>query len=203
MDDAANRPFSRRTFLIERRFQLKYTSIMVIVGLLITFCFGGLMYRAHLQAMEVLGLPNSFERVVINTYDHDVFFVVIGIALLMSAALAVFGVLVTHRIAGPVYIIGRYVQELGEGQFPVMRPLRRADELRDFFRAFQEAVDQIRSRDASDVATLDSALAQLEGFCARTPEAAAALGATLVSLKTVRDRKRAALTAASPTPAVA
>jgi hypothetical protein len=201
MDAQAARPYSRRTFLVDRAFQLKYTAIMVGVGATITLIFGMMMYQAHVDATQLMGLPDSAQQLIISRYDERLMYIVAGIAVAMSSALAIFGVLVTHRVAGPVYIIGRYVQTLGEGQFPVMRPLRRADELKSFFRLFQEAVDQIRSRESSDLAALDAALGQLEGFCARTPDAAGALGTALVNLKSVRDRKRAALNAANPTPA--
>ncbi len=203
MDGPAARPYSRRNFLVDRAFQLKYTAIMVVVGAAITVLFGAMMYQAHVDATQMMGLPDKFQQVVISRYDNRLLYIVAAIAVVMSCALAVFGVLVTHRVAGPVYIIGRYLQTLGDGQFPAMRPLRQGDELKDFFRLFQETVDQIRSRESSDVATLDSALAQLEGYCARTPDAAGALGATLVGLKGLRDRKRAALSASSPAPAAA
>jgi hypothetical protein len=203
MDAQAARHYSRRTFLVDRSFQLKYTAIMVGVGATITLIFGMMMYQAHVDATRLMGLPDATQQLVISRYDERLLYIVMGIAAAMGSALAIFGVLVTHRIAGPIYIIGRYVQTLGDGQFPVMRPLRQGDELKAFFRTFQEAVDQIRGRESSEVAALDSALSQLEGYCARTPDAAGTLGTALVNLKSVRDRKRAALDAANPTPGAA
>jgi hypothetical protein len=205
MATPATRPtYTRRTFLVDRHFQLKYTAILMVVGASLTVLFGAMMYQAHVDATQMMGLPDKFGAMVVSRYDQRQLWIVAVVAVVMSFALALFGILVTHRVAGPLYIMGRYIRTLGEGSFPQMRPLRHNDELKDFFRGFQESVDQMRSREAADVAALDAALAQLEGYCARTPDAGGALGATLVSLKSLRDRKQAALAAgstAAPAPA--
>jgi hypothetical protein len=106
-------------------------------------------------------------------------------ALLMGAALSLFGVLITHRVAGPVYVITHYIQILSSGRYPIMRPLRKTDELRPFFERFQEAVEAMRRREAEEARSLDAAVAALSAV-ATTAEATASLDA----LKALRDRKR-------------
>ena len=183
--------YKRRTYLVDRGFQLKYTGILMVVGAAITALFGTMMYQAQVAATEMMNLPQAYKDVVTNDYDSHLIYIVAGIAVVMTLSLALFGVLITLRVAGPLYIIGRYVKALGDGQFPELRPLRRRDELKDFFASFRDAVEQMRARDTADLASLDQALDQLERFCASSPEAAQQLGAALVNLKAMRDRKRA------------
>jgi hypothetical protein len=185
--------YKRRTYLVDRTFQLKYTGILMVVGAAITALFGTMMYQAHVAATEMMGLPDTFKQVVTKSYDDRLLYMVGGIALVMTLSLALFGVLVTHRVAGPLYIMARYVRQLGEGQWPVIRPLRKNDELKQFFTGFQESVELMRSRDAGDLATVQAALSQLEKFCAASPQAAQELGSALVTLKALRDRKEHAL----------
>lgn len=199
---AAAAPYKRRTYLVDRGFQLKYTAILVVVGAAITGLFGTMMYQAHVAATEMMGLPDKFHEIVTKSYDDRLLYMVAAIAVVMTLSLALFGVLITHRVAGPVYIIGRYIKILGEGRFPELRPLRKNDELKDFFSSFREALENLRSRDAADLASLDQALDQLERFCASSPDAAKQLNTALVNLKGIRDRKRAAHEATvAPAPA--
>jgi len=149
------------------------------------------MYQAQVATTEMMNLPQAYLDQVSKNYDNHLMYIVAGIAAVMTLSLALFGVLITHRVAGPLYIIGRYVKALGDGQFPELRPLRRRDELKDFFSSFRDAVEQMRARDTADLAAIEQALAELERFCAASPEAAQQLGAALVNLKAMRDRKRA------------
>ena len=43
------------------------------------------------------------------------------LALAAAVGLAVWGLIVTHRISGPLYIVARYLGVLGSGRYPDMR----------------------------------------------------------------------------------
>src|SRR5690349_1316430 len=92
----------RRTWVVDRRFQYKYTAMLAVVGAIISLIFGSLMYLAHRDALiDVVGseaLPPQ-----IAEQNATLIWLMIGITVLMGAALALFGLLVTHRVAGPVY----------------------------------------------------------------------------------------------------
>lgn len=151
----------RRTYLIDRGFQLKYTVILILVGFAISLLFGALMYQAHVDATALMDLPNPYREVVASS-DRMLLWLVIGIAVIMAAALGLFGILVTHKVAGPIYVLSHYVGVLGEGRYPAMRPLRKHDELKEFFERFRVAVDQMRSRDRDEGGALREAAKKLE-----------------------------------------
>src|SRR5712664_2103164 len=44
----------------------------------------------------------------------------------MSSALGLIGILITHRVAGPLYVMFSYVNTLAEGRYPTFRSLRRS-----------------------------------------------------------------------------
>jgi HAMP domain-containing protein len=52
----------------------------------------------------------------------------------------------THRISGPIYVISNYIREIIEGRLPSMRPIRRGDELQDFYNLFTQMVESLRER---------------------------------------------------------
>lgn len=185
---AAPRPspqrLGRRTWVVDRRFQYKYTALLAVVGALISMVFGTMMYLAHRTAVaELVGADTVPER--ISTQTQTLLWLLVGITVLMGAALALFGLLVTHRVAGPVYVMSHYVSVLARGRYPIMRPLRKSDELKDFFERFQGAIEAMRTREATEANELAQVVAALEPL-AQTAEAQQALQ----TLRNLEQRKR-------------
>ena len=117
-----------------------------------------------------------------------------GIAVLLAAALGLLGVVITHRVAGPIFVMGHYLSVLSQGRFPRMRTLRRSDELRAFFRVFIEAVEAMKKREAQHVAVLEEALVRMRPLAARSPELQPAVRA----LEEAAAERRLALAADDP-----
>ena len=105
-----------------------------------------------------------------------------------SVALGLFGLVFTHRVAGPVHVMNLYVEALAAGHYPRLRPLRKYDELKKFFDRFSQAVERIRDREADEAQTLGQALSAFQPL-ATTEEARAALKA----LEELHLRKREAV----------
>lgn len=48
----------------------------------------------------------------------------------------------THKIAGPLYVMQKYMNELKNGRNPTIRPLRKRDELKAFYDDFTKLIDK-------------------------------------------------------------
>jgi len=195
-DLAAPRPSSgspRRHFLIDRGFQLKYAVVMAAAGLAVAAVFGLWLHQAHVQAISLLS-PDGETRALIERSDTLLLGAFAGIALLLAAALGLLGVVITHRVAGPVFVMGHYLSVLAQGRFPRMRTLRRSDELRSFFAVFIQAVEAMKKREARHVAVLEDALARMRTAVARSPELVGAVQA----LEAAAMERRLALAADDP-----
>ncbi|MGB8929849.1 MAG: hypothetical protein WCC48_01220, partial [Anaeromyxobacteraceae bacterium] len=166
---------ARRVVLVDRGFQLKYALLMAGAGVLVALVFGLWLHQAHAQALEVAGLDPDLRRELVRG-DRQLLVAFAGIAALLALALGLLGVVMTHRVSGPVAVIGHYVTVLARGAFPRMRPLRRTDELRSFFKVFMDAVGQMKAREARHVELLEATLAAMQGALPRAPELAAAIG---------------------------
>jgi nitrogen fixation/metabolism regulation signal transduction histidine kinase len=68
-------------------------------------------------------------------------------------------VVVTHRVAGPVYKLRRHLLELGEGNLQDPGSLRRGDELGELFRVYGEALAKLRARRRRQLELVERALA--------------------------------------------
>ncbi|MDH7554368.1 MAG: hypothetical protein QHH74_12000 [Spirochaetota bacterium] len=63
----------------------------------------------------------------------------IGITIFQAVLLFVYGVYLTHKIAGPVYVMRQYLKEIHQGKTPQFRQLRKGDLLTDFYDDFVKA----------------------------------------------------------------
>jgi nitrogen fixation/metabolism regulation signal transduction histidine kinase len=77
-------------------------------------------------------------------------------------AIFLVGIVVTHKIAGPVHKMKRHLREVSDGQLKVPGGLRKGDELVDFFETFNTMVKSLRARQEREIALLDSAISRLE-----------------------------------------
>jgi len=91
-----------------------------------------------------------------------------AVLLLLVVGIGIAGILVTHKVAGPIYKMKRQIREVGEGKLKIPVKLRKGDELVDFFEAFNDMVVNWRKRQEDEIALLDAAMAQLEGKAAAT-----------------------------------
>jgi nitrogen fixation/metabolism regulation signal transduction histidine kinase len=102
--------------------------------------------------------------------------VIASALLLLVLAVGVAGVVVTHKVAGPVFKMKRLLGELAKGHFRVVARLRKGDELQYFFDAFNDAADQLRRRQEDEINQIDAVLerlreADVEGDVAQVPVA--------------------------------
>jgi hypothetical protein len=183
MANAPSHP-GRRTYLIDRGFQLKYSVFLGAVGGVVSLLFGGMVYLAHQDAFRMVREGTALAA-ELDQARMTLVWLTLGTAVLMTGSLALFGILLTHRVAGPIYVMNHYLGVISTGRFPKMRPLRKNDELKHFFDGLQSTVEFLRSREVSDAELLEQALAGLNSGSA-SPEA-------VTKLKTLRDQKVASV----------
>ena len=188
----------RRTYLVDRRFQLKLIFQLVAWGAVIAGLFGLWIWQAHEHAAETLARSGVASAMVERT-DRQLLWTVVGIALLSAIALGLLGFIVGHRVAGPLHVVGLQLQALAKGQFPRRRSLRRGDELKAFFSEFLDTVDSLRDRELRHTEMLEGVLTRMEAAAQRAPE----LNPAIASLREEVRARREALAEAGLTGATA
>lgn len=83
--------------------------------------------------------------------------------LLLVIGMGMAGIVVTHKIAGPIFKMKRQIRAVGEGNLSIPHKLRKGDELVDFFEAFHDMVVALRAHQAEEIQKLDKAIAAIEG----------------------------------------
>ena len=101
----------RRTIpIVDARFQWKYTLLIMALGVGVTAVMGGLLYRAHMDNTRLLDLDGNaiLQEQVIRGDQIFLLYLILSVVL-MAMVLAIWGLIVTHRISGPLYLVARYL----------------------------------------------------------------------------------------------
>jgi methyl-accepting chemotaxis protein len=188
-----------RNYLLVPAFQLKYTAMVVGVTLIVAGVLGIQAYRystgqtqmVTINMMEAKGsavddrFVKDLERYSQDA-DRKVAAGIISGVLLMAIALGITGILVTHRLVGPVFRLKGWVREVKDGRLRIdTGRLRKHDELQDLFESFHDMVVSWRAIQEREIAQLDAAID--EARTAGIPDSA------IGTLTATRDRMRSKL----------
>ncbi len=91
-----------------------------------------------------------------------------GAFALLVVLIGVAGIVVTHRVAGPIFKMRINLRAVAEGRLRVPTPLRKGDELVDFFEAYRTMVISLRERQEVEIGKLTRAITTLEPKAGRS-----------------------------------
>lgn len=156
-----------RNYLLDARFQLKYTSYVVIVTLLVASALGYLAYEESRAQTEMLSISWAMEDPSATTdyiqeraaeYDRNMLLAIVGGVLLLTVALGLTGILVTHRVVGPAYKLKLLMQHVADGHLNLKGRLRKGDELQDVFLVFEQMIEKQRKNQREEIDLLARAI---------------------------------------------
>jgi len=186
-------PRKLRNYLLEPRFQLKYTGMVVGVTLFVAAVLGQQAYKYSAGQTELLNIKLMEERgssadaqfiADLERYaqeaDRKVALAIMAGIGVLTLALALTGIVVTHRLVGPAYRLRQLLRQISDGSLKPVGSLRKHDELRDVFVSFQEMVQSLRAAREQELAQLEQAL--------EAAQASGASEAALEPLRALRDR---------------
>jgi hypothetical protein len=188
-------------YLLNKSLQLRYVVLVTAMSTLIAGVLGFLIWRqetyasakilAAFNASAFASDPELRSEIVdrLTTYDTGLVqtmgLAAIGLILGLSAYLIV----MTHKVAGPLYKVGIYFDKMADGRLGPVWPLRRGDMLVDFYDTFRRAHEALRARHVEGNAAIGRFLAA----CDAVGVAGGPLGAVLDELRTHHDERAAAL----------
>lgn len=186
-----------RNYLLDRPFQLKYTGMVVAVAGLLSLVLGTLEYRASKETSDVILAQSladpmysepSLRRALEADFKANDRKVILRLAItlgLMTVLLGLTGIVITHKVVGPVYKMKFLFREVIKGKLKLAGRLRKGDELQSFFDVYALMIETLRQRQVAEIAQIDAVIAEAE--------AGGMTGPTLTKLKQVRDEMQASL----------
>jgi hypothetical protein len=145
----------RRKYLIRTAFQCRYAvtiaALVFAVSCIMTIVLYGVLHQqARLRTMH----PSIYVAEVPAVVWLS------GLAFAAACALGVglWCIIATHRVCGPIYVMEGFLRQVAAGHLPPLRPLRRKDELQDFYKVFCDAIQSLQATRQQELATLTAAL---------------------------------------------
>ena len=162
-----------KNYLIDRRFQLKYTGMVLLVTVSVAGGLGYVAYgfsqgqtealTAHIAAQPDLDPDTATDlEEFAQQEDRKIRNAILAGVLLLTLALGFTGIIVTHRVVGPAYRMRRLFQHVGDGKIEITTGIRKGDELQELYHSFAEMVEALRDQRGEEIAQLEETLIKME-----------------------------------------
>lgn len=157
----AQKRIKRKRYVIAVKFQLKYV-LYILAVLYIGAAIAG--YTVYYTTWVILGekLANVYPRGRLVYIFHAANMVLLIRLLLITPIFIIIGVIFSHRIAGPVYRIGKYIDSLVQGNYSQGLTLRKKDELKDLAAKMTQLCYKLRGDKEKRDKLLDGLVRSLE-----------------------------------------
>jgi hypothetical protein len=185
---APKTPYKRKlsNYLLDKRLQLRYVLFVTILSGIIAGALGYLIYSQSATASDSLARAMDdplFAEVKataiaeLHSEDRILVYKMIGLGVGLIVILSAYLVIMTHKVAGPLYKVSMYFDRMAQGRLGNVTALRKGDMLQDFFGNFREMHEAVRKRMQTDVITLEGAVHALRSKAGGDPRMADALDA--------------------------
>ncbi len=137
--------FIRKHYFIAPGFQLRYIRVILSV----MFGVGALAaYTVYYQTMILFGekLSNVYPQGRLVAIVKSINIQILFSLLLITPLLIVIGIFLSHRIAGPIYRMERFLGALSKGDLVNRVTLRKKDELKSLADGLNMVIDSLRDR---------------------------------------------------------
>ncbi len=117
------------------------------------------------QEAKLVAQAESLKRetAALQAFQSRMMLTLVAVFVLLVAGIFIAGIVVTHKVAGPIFKMKRLIRDVGDGHLRIPGKLRKGDELVHFFDTFDRMVRNLRSRQEEEIDKLDRAISLLEG----------------------------------------
>lgn len=159
------RPYQRRlsNYLLNKSLQLRYVGFVTVLSALLCGGLGYLIWQqenlASTQILEAVGdtLCEGMDEQQcrelgaaldddLTRQDNNLILQMGGVGVGLVLVLFLYLLVMTHKVAGPLYKVSLYFEKIAQGRMGPVYPLRKGDMLQDFYEKFSEMHEAVRSR---------------------------------------------------------
>lgn len=141
-----------KNYLLNPKMQLRITIYFMVLGLAI---WGFMLALLHNQTQEVQSILANTSEIAIATQSEiseilgDILKVASAFFLISLISAFVYGVIVSHRIAGPMFAATQLTKELRNGNYKARRQIRPYDELSPVIEELNQLAEDLEKRHPS------------------------------------------------------
>jgi methyl-accepting chemotaxis protein len=135
--------FRRKRYLINKSVQPRYMTMIVLIVTFFSVLTGWVIYLTTWVAIieKIQGEPNLnqiLSEIATLITLRSLFVILAGVVVSMIIAL-----LISHRIAGPMFRLKKTLEEIGKGIIPKKVTLRKKDEFKELSDALNSVIEKI------------------------------------------------------------
>jgi hypothetical protein len=162
-------------YLLDKKLQLRYVLLVAMLSALIAGALGYMIYDQRRTASESIerdlqaltqadASHQEFQDQVASGLESDdqaLVYKMIAVGFGLVVILSAYLVIMTHKVAGPLFKVSMYFDHMADGRLGAVTPLRRGDMLQDFFGDFKAMHESLRTRAQADADVMERAVAAL------------------------------------------
>jgi methyl-accepting chemotaxis protein len=118
---------------------------------------------AQKKSLEVQKKRLAQDARALKSFHRSLLWSLVGLLTALVLGIGLVGIVVTHKVAGPIFKMKRHLREVARGNLEVPWGLRKGDELVDFFEAFRDMIHALRDQRKQEIEVIDQCLSGLAG----------------------------------------
>lgn len=155
MDSYNENQKKRKILLINPRFQITFMAYMLVMAALtigVFFVANSYFFWHFKQIGKELSLPadHVFFQFLFEQ-EHTMNLVFLITSAVSSVFLILGGLVLSHRVAGPIYRITRHMKDYAEGKHPGPARFRDGDFFLELADAFNEHIETVKEREGHKI----------------------------------------------------
>lgn len=136
--------YRRKRYLIATKFQLRYTGLILMLVFLTGILCSYVVYYTMMLGMGDK-LANVYPQGRLISIVRDVNLRLFLSLILVAPFVVIIGIFASHKIAGPIYRIERFLDGMAAGDFSSTLTLRRRDELISLANGINRVLDSLKN----------------------------------------------------------
>ena len=148
-------------YLLDKKLQLRYVIFVTILSAMISGSLGYLIWQQEVDASQTIrdqvtatsgadgGYDADLQAAVsehLESDDDSLVLIMVSAGVGLVVVLSLYLIVMTHKVAGPLYKVTLYFEKMSKGRLDQVWPLRKGDMLQDFFEKFRTMHIAVRAR---------------------------------------------------------
>lgn len=101
--------------------------------------------QAFKENLKITKMINDNHELIMKNSRIVLYFLIV-MTVIQTAIIFFQFIFFSHKISGPIHVMTNHLRELRKGNTPSFRPLRKNDELRDFYQEFRETIEMLAKK---------------------------------------------------------
>jgi sensor histidine kinase YesM len=154
--------YRRRNFLINKPFQLKFSFYVVSWIFVLSIIFPIIIYNIYDFLFKYLALdPQGPQIAIVQETRRNILLQLGTLQLVFFIFIFVLSIFISHRIAGPLYKLGKVMKEAKDGRLEAVK-FRSKDYFPELAETFSDLALNLKQKHLNTIQTLTQTLSQVQ-----------------------------------------